>query len=410
MFELMLCSMLTILPDYLFRRYVQGKRIGREITLYSIWFELRWGIVACLMLTVALITLIFYFHPATKNAASFFRTVPILPEGIGRVEEVYVGLREEVEAGQPLFKLDSSEQEAALETARRRIEEIEAEFGLAQTELEAAEGRIDVAEGAYRQALDELETRSELRRRNPDTVPQRQIEQLQVAVDGRQGALDEARANKRSIERRISSVLPAQKASVEAAMEEAQVALDKTLIRAGVDGQVEQFTLRVGDLINPMMRPAGILVPSEAGRTAIVAGFGQIEAQVMRVGMTGEAACIAKPFTVIPLVVTVVQDVIAAGQVRPTDVLIDPLQVARPGSLTVFLEPLYGGSLDGLPPGSSCIVNAYSSNHDLLASEDLSTSRWLFLHVVDTLALVHAMILRIQALLLPVQTLVFAGH
>ena len=36
--------------------------------------------------------------------------------------------------------------------------------------------------------------------------------------------------------------------------------------------------------------------------------------------------------------------------------------------------------------------------------------RWVFLHVVDTVGLVHAMILRIQALLLPVQTLVFGGH
>jgi len=44
MLELLLCSLLTILPDYLYRRYVQGKRIGKEITLYSVWFELRWGI------------------------------------------------------------------------------------------------------------------------------------------------------------------------------------------------------------------------------------------------------------------------------------------------------------------------------------------------------------------------------
>ena len=37
MFELMLCSMLTVFPDYLFRRYVQGKRIGREInSLYGV--------------------------------------------------------------------------------------------------------------------------------------------------------------------------------------------------------------------------------------------------------------------------------------------------------------------------------------------------------------------------------------
>jgi hypothetical protein len=62
MFELMLCSMFTLLPDYLYRRYAQGKRLGTEITLFSMWYELRWGITGCVMLTVLLITMIFYFH------------------------------------------------------------------------------------------------------------------------------------------------------------------------------------------------------------------------------------------------------------------------------------------------------------------------------------------------------------
>ena len=57
MLEMLLCSLLTILPDYLYRRYVQGKRFGKEITLYSVWFELSWGITACLILTVLLITI-----------------------------------------------------------------------------------------------------------------------------------------------------------------------------------------------------------------------------------------------------------------------------------------------------------------------------------------------------------------
>jgi multidrug resistance efflux pump len=409
MLEFLLCSSLTILPDFLFRRFVQGKRVGREITLFSLWYELRWGITACVLLTLTLITVIFYFHPSTSSALSFFRTVPVLPQTVGRVAEVYVGLRHEVEAGTPLFRLDSSEQETALETARRRIKEIEAEFELAQTELEAAEGRIEVADGAYRQALDELETRSELRRRNPDTVPQRQIEQLQVAVDARQGALDEARANRRSIETQISSVLPAQKASAEAAMDEAQVALDKTLVRAGVNGRLEQFTLRPGDLVNPLMRPAGILIPTEAGRIGLQAGFGQIEAQVIRRGMIAEAACTSVPFRIIPLVVTEVQSVIAAGQLRPTDQLVDPMQVTRPGAIMAYLEPLFQGGLDTLPPGSSCIVNAYTSNHDKLESADLGPLDRIALHTIDAVALVHAAILRLQAILLPVQTLVLSG-
>ncbi len=68
MLELMICSLVTILPDYLYRRYRQGKRFGKEITFFSVWYELRWGITGCLMLTISLITMIFYFHPSTNAA------------------------------------------------------------------------------------------------------------------------------------------------------------------------------------------------------------------------------------------------------------------------------------------------------------------------------------------------------
>src|SRR5215210_7148548 len=135
MLELLLCSLLTIFPDYLYRRYVQGKRIGREITLYSVWFELRWGLVACLMLTVGLITTVFYNHPSTSNATLFYRTVPILPETNGRVAEVHVdGVSGEVKQGQPIFRLDSSKQEAAAETAHRKIAQVDAELVAAKTD------------------------------------------------------------------------------------------------------------------------------------------------------------------------------------------------------------------------------------------------------------------------------------
>lgn len=410
MLELILCSMVTILPDYLFRRYVQGKRIGREITLYSVWFELRWGIVSCLLLTVALITVIFYFHPSTKSVVAFFRAVPILPEGAGRVAEVYVSFGDRVKAGQPLFRLDNAKQEAAVETARRRIAEIDAALVVARTDLIAADGRIREAEGAYKQAADELATRTELQQRSPGTVAARDIERLRNIVESRQGALSTALAAKQTVEAQIASLLPAQKASAEAALAQAEVELAKTVVQAGVDGTVEQFTLRVGDVVNPLMRPAGVLIPSEAGRQALFAGFGQIEAQVMKPGMIAEVACISKPFTVIPMVVTQVQPVVAAGQVRTTDVLIDPLQATRPGTITVVLEPLFSGGLADVPPGSHCIANAYTNNHDLLASEDIGLGRWLFLHAVDAVGIVHAMILRMQALILPVQTLVFSGH
>jgi multidrug resistance efflux pump len=410
MLELLLCSLLTILPDYLFRRYVQGKRLGKEITFYSVWFELRWGITACLILTVSLITVIFYNHPSTNNVTLLFRTVPILPETNGRVAEIYVGSSGPVAQGAPIFRLDSSKQEAAVETARRKIAETEAEMAVARLDIVKSEGQIQEAKSALQQAQDELDTKQVLQRRNPGMVAQRDIEKLQVAVEGRKGAVTAATSAKDSAEMRVSTLLPAEKASAEAALAQAEVDLQKTVIRAGVNGRVEQFFLRVGDIVNPLMRPAGVLVPEGAGRRTLQAGFGQIEAQIMKAGMIAEVTCVSKPFTVIPMVVTEVQDYIAAGQFRGGEQLIDLQNVTRPGTLLAFLEPLYQGGIDDVTPGSSCIANAYSNNHDVVAAPDTGAFRRVVLHAVDALGLVHALILRLQALVLPFKTLVFSGH
>jgi multidrug resistance efflux pump len=410
MLELTLCSMLTILPDYLYRRYVQGKRIGKEITFFSVWFELRYGIVACLMLTVSLITLIFYFHPSTSSATLFFRTVPILPETNGRVAEVLHDYSAPVAKDAVIFRLDSSKQEAALETARRKIAEVDASLVAAKADVLKTEGQAQEAKSAVQQAQDELDVKSELQRRNPGIVPQRDIEKLQVMVDGRKGSLDAANASKQSAELRVSTLLPAERASAEAALAQAQVDYDKTFVRAGVAGRVEQYFLRVGDVVKPLMRPAGILIPEGAGQRSLQAGFGQIEAQVMKVGMVAEAACISKPWKIIPMVVTGVQDYIAAGQFRGGEQLLEAQNAVRPGTILVFLEPIYQGGLEGVTAGSSCIVNAYTSNHELISSGKLSAAKSFGLHAIDAVGLVHALLLRIQALLLPIKTLVLSGH
>jgi len=410
MLELLLCSLVTILPDYLYRRYGQNKRLGHDINIFTVWYELRWGIIGCLLLTIAMLTVIFYYHPSTYVANTTFRTVTILPEGGGRVAEVYVNLNDEVTAGQPLFRLDDSQQKARVDAARLTIAEVEAATEVAKAELASADGLIRQAESAYREAFDELASKQELANRSSANVSARELERLKSVVDGREGALDAAVANKATLETRLRTLLPAQKSSAEAALALAELELEKTVVRAGVNGMVQQFILRPGDIVNPMMRPAGILVPEDAGRRAIVAGFNQIQAQVIKAGMFAEATCIGKPFTIIPMAVAEVQDVIASGQVRPTDQLVDVAQTARPGTITTYLLPIYPGGLDGVPPGSNCIVHAYSDHHHEFEVGDLGTGRWLYLHMVDAVAVVKAGLLRITALLLPVQTLVLTGH
>jgi hypothetical protein len=130
----------------------------------------------------------------------------------------------------------------------------------------------------------------------------------------------------------------------------------------------------------------------------------------MKVGMVAEATCISKPWTIIPMVVTNVQDYIAAGQFRGGEQLIEAQNTIRPGTILVFMEPLYKGGLEGVTPVSSCVVNAYTSNHERIGSGKLGTFKSFGLHVVDATGLVHALLLRIQSLLLPIQTLVLSGH
>ncbi len=49
-----------------------------------------------------------------------------------------------------------------METARRKIAEVEAAMVVARTDIVEAEGKIQEAKSAYQQAVDELETKQEI--------------------------------------------------------------------------------------------------------------------------------------------------------------------------------------------------------------------------------------------------------
>lgn len=409
MLEVILCSLVTILPDYLFRRFAQGKRIGKEITFFSVWYELRYGITACFMLTIALITVVFFYHPSTSAVIVQYRTVPILPDASGRVEEVYVGISDRVEAGDPLFRLDTARQEAVLETQRRAIAETDAAMIVAAADLSAAEGRVAEAGAARRRAQDDLETRQALVRSGSNAVATREIETLEADAAAAQGALSAAESARDAASARLNTLLPAQKATAEAALRQAEIEIENATVRAQVAGRVEQFALRPGEVISPILRSAGVLIPEAAGRKSVQAGFGQISAPVIEIGMIGEISCDTTPWRVIPVVVSEKQDYIATGQFSGGERLVDISQVQRDGTVTVYFEPLYEGGFQDIVPGSQCVANLYSNHHDEIMAPETSTMRGIGLHAVDALGLVHAMLLRIQVAMMPFRTLVFSG-
>jgi len=400
MFELMFCSLITILPDYLYRSRVQGKRIGQEINLYSVWFELRWGITGCIILTTALITVVFFYHPSTAQIVSVFRTVTILPERGGRVAEVFVANNQRVEEGEVLFRLDDREARSSVETARARVAEVDAAESVAEAQLAAAQGEVDQAESALREADEEFAAQSELLSRGSGVVSVRQVEELGNVARAARGALEAAQANFDAVLKNLEESIPAQRKTAQAGLSEAQVILDEMDVRAGVAGRVEQFALQPGDVVNPILRPAGILVPDLADTRHFTATYGQISSAVVVEGAFAEMTCAAKPFKIIPMRVTDVQPEIPSGQFRPTDNLVDGTLQRAPGRFLARLTPIWPEQVEGIPRGANCFGNVYTVPPH---------GAGLFMHVVGTTGVVHAAGLRLRALLLPVKTLVLTG-
>ncbi len=413
MLEVLLCSLFTILPDYLYRKYRQGKRWGKEITFFTMWYELRWGITACLILTVSLVTLVFYYHPSTTSATPLFRTVSILPEGSGRVQHVFVKNHQQIKAGTAIFSMYDDSQMAVIEKAEAQIKEVEAEFPTAYAQLNVAKSSVKQAHSAYMRAKNEYDRKKGLQLQGQHLISASEVQRLADTVSIKMAGLNAAKANQTSAQAKIDTILPAKKTSAKEVLDSAIVEEGKRTVYAHIDGELQQFALQPGDYVNPILRPAGILVPTNgfaSGKEGVQAGFNQLAASVLKVGTYAEITCLSKPFTIIPMKVASIQNVIATGQLRANDTLLDVRDRGRPGTLTVLLKPLYEGGLDGVIPGTQCIANAYSYHHELIASGELGTAEVIYLHMVDAVGIVHAIILRFQALLLPVKVLVFSGH
>ena len=206
---------------------------------------------------------------------------------------------------------------------------------------------------------------------------------------------------------RQSRVIPAQLETARAALHEAETEIAKSTVFAEVDGTVKQFLLKPGDIVNPILRPAGVLVPNVTGQGRYVAAFGQISANVVKPGMLVEITCASKPLKIIPMFVDELQGAIAAGQFRPGDVLLDQQDRARPGTLTVFLAPIFPKQLDDIPLGSSCVGVGYTSRAKEIEAGEITGFSAAIARIVDGMGIANAIVLRAQAVMLPVKALVF---
>jgi len=104
------------------------------------------------MLTISLITMNLLFPSSTTSAALYFRTVPILPEGSGRVAKSMSTSARRLKKGDVLFRLDNSKQQAALETTNEKIAEVDASLIAGAGRRHQDRSQIGEAKASYQQA------------------------------------------------------------------------------------------------------------------------------------------------------------------------------------------------------------------------------------------------------------------
>jgi HlyD family secretion protein len=226
-------------------------------------------------LVVATALALFLFTHPTNEEAEFpgymeADLVLVGSEQGGRIATIAVKEGDAIKAGEPVFALESSEQNAAVAAAKARVVEAEARLADAKAQLQrpgeimVLEAAVDQAKATLQQSTTNLERIKTLY--DKGWVAKAQLDDAVAQHDRAQGALAEA-------ERRIEAaklpgrtdLIAAAAANVEAAhyaLDEAEKNLSKRDVVSPAGGTVEEVYFRPGEVVNAGQAVVALLPPA----------------------------------------------------------------------------------------------------------------------------------------------------
>jgi membrane fusion protein, multidrug efflux system len=259
------------------------------------------AIAACLALIVIGITagVAWYLHArhyeSTDDAFIDGRPVLVSPQVAGSIVSVNVTDNQIVKKGSLLATIDARNYKAAVDQADAQIRQseatarnFEAQIAAQKAQVDQATQQVTEAAAALKFATDENNRYQDLVQKGAGTVQRAQ--QASSDFSGKQAALDAANAAKVSAERQID-VLNAQRVGAVAQLDQAKAQRDRadadlqrTELRATVDGRVTKLTAAVGALAAPG-QAIMIVVPLDIWVTA---NFKESQLADMRVGQPAD--------------------------------------------------------------------------------------------------------------------------
>ena len=205
-------------------------------------------------------------HATTDNAYVDADTAQVTALTSGPVQQVRVVDTQAVRKGDVLVVIDNTDRRLEFEQARSALGDIERRVRGYQANNTALDGQIMARQADLARAKAELaRAKIDYGRRQSlaesGAVSGEEMTSFKTALDAAQAAYEQAQANvagaKGSYEANnvlIAGVPLSQNPEVTAArfrVEQAQVALDRTIIRAPVDGIVVKRSVQVGQMVQP---------------------------------------------------------------------------------------------------------------------------------------------------------------
>ncbi|WP_346892040.1 HlyD family secretion protein [uncultured Roseibium sp.] len=378
----------TSIPFVLRILYLRWR--GMPVTFYNVHVAL----FVWLVLAFAVFFTVFYYYPKSYTGFVPFRAVPVVSENGGTVTRIEVDNGSRVEPGQLLFTVFDGTEKATVRAAELKLDEVEKSFVLAQAQVRSAQAALDREAAILQQAVEVFKDQEELRIRKSAAYTAHNYEAAVADKAAAEAKVAQTQAELDQANLQLEEVLPAQRASANAALEQARVELEKTVVRSWVSGTIDQLTLHVGARASQLASsPAMLIIPDrdDAHPKRVVAGFSQVARSVLYVGMPAEVACdtnfnVAMVDAVLPARIAAIQPEIATGQVTTTGRLLEPSQFAARGEVTVLLDMVYPEHEDLLVNGSGCIVQTYDRNlgHGIMG------------HILGGLGIIKAWGLRIK--------------
>jgi membrane fusion protein (multidrug efflux system) len=210
------------------------------------------------------------------------------PRVAGQVVEVLVDENRRVRAGDALVRLDPADFEARVARARADVDAARKRMAQAHAAADAAAAQVRAAQVRLRHAEQEVARARSLFRSG--VASRTALDAAEAARDGAAAELHAAEERERAERALVGNAAPVRQA--EAALREAELALEHAVVRAPFDGMVGRRSVELGANVSPAQP---LVALAEAGGSWVTANFKETQIADMDPGDPAEVRVDAFP-------------------------------------------------------------------------------------------------------------------